>query len=168
MTNQVIMVAPAAAAGVTVKCDLTGNSYTSNANGYITANVNDINALENSGFIPLATKPIVPLTLSSAAGQYLVAGAMNTVPVSTLAAVANIAAPTYIGQQTDISALSTGNVTITSSGCTIYTSTGGACTTLTCSQGTLSMIATGSTQLQILARSLLTSSAGPVYGIASS
>ncbi len=162
------MIAPAQAAGVNVTLP-TGNSYTSDVNGLISAALNDVNYLEGAGFLPLAQAPVVTLALSTAAGVYVVQGTINLVPVSTIAAVALLAAPATVGQVTRLVAASTGNFVITSSGCSLLDNLAASATVLTCSKGTCDLVAVGSTLWQMTNRSLYSnSSVAVVYGIASS
>lgn len=167
------MLAPAQAAGLNVTTP-NGNSYTSDANGLINAALNDVNALEGAGFIPLPQNPVLTLALSTAAGVYVIQGAINLIPVSTIAAVATLAAPTVLGQVTRLVAASTGNFVITSSAVTILDNLAAAATVLTCGKGTVDLMAVGSTLYQLMNRSIasiaLSTAAtnSPTYGIASS
>ncbi len=156
------MVAPALQAGMNVTISQTGNSYTSDANGLVSVALNDVNQMEAAGFLPLGIAALPTLALSTAAGVYV-----N--PVSTIAAIALLAVPAVLGQTTRLVAVSTGNFTITSSGCTILDQKGAACTVLTCNTGTMSLVSVGSTLYQIMDRSLYSNSSNAVvFGIASS
>ena len=171
MSISLTLVAPGQAANVSFTSNITGNSYTSNANGTIQCLAQDCNAAESAGFVPLAQKNTVTLGVSTAANViYPVAGALNIVPASTVAAlVGTIAAPTMLGQVTQFVSLASANVVYTASGCTIYNANQVACTTLTFNTGTMSLYALGSTTFQIVERSILSNSSNAVvYGIASS
>ena len=168
MTSTLKMTAPSLTAGLNVTTQ-SGNSYTSDVNGLINAQFSDVNGLEAAGFLPLSQTAVPTMTISTAAGVYLNQGMFNLIPASTVAAIALLAAPAIIGQTTRLAALSTGNVTITSSGCSLLDEKGNSATVLTCSKGTAELIAVGSTLYQIIVRSISSNSSNAVvYGIASS
>ena len=164
------MTAPGQAAGVNITTK-SGNTYTSDVNGAVLAALNDVNSLQDAGFIEQPTNGTVTLALSTAAGVYVLPGTINQIPVSTIAAVCLLPVPsaTQIGSITRLVAASTGNFVITSSGVTILTEKAAATTVLTCTTGTCDMLAVGSTLYQILNRSIISNtSAAVTYGIAAS
>lgn len=168
MTITVTMIAPSFAAGFNVTAR-SGTIYTSNVNGLISAAVADVNSLQQAGCIVTPEQPVVTLALSTAAGVYVVPGAINLIPVSTIAAVCLLPAASYLGQTTTLVSASTGNFTITSSGVSLLDNLAASATILTCNKGTCDLIAVGSTLYQLSNRSILSnSSAAVVYGIASS
>lgn len=162
MVQTVNMVAQAANANITAR---SGTVYQSNASGLITGVVpGDIESLMNSGCAFTSQRAILTPTVSS----YIVQGAINNVPVSSLANVYTLAAPTILGAKTTINSLSTASALVNSSGATILNEKGVACTVLTLGLGVADLEAVGSTLYQLSNRSLNTSSGGAVYGIASS
>lgn len=164
------MIAPGNAAGLNVTCGLTGNSYTSDANGLINAATSDVNSLEGAGFLPLQANAVITMTISTAAGVSIVPNVINLVPASTVAAIAVLPVPPTgtIGQLTRIVCASTGNVVITSSACSLLDNVAASATVLTCGKGIVDLVSVGSTLYQIVNRTLNTSSGGPVYGVLSS
>lgn len=158
MTLQAKMFAPNQTAGMSITLP-SGASYTSDANGLITANAGDIVGLAQAGCSLVPDRPVVTLSTSG----YIVQGAVNVLPStagSTVSYAYTLAAPAFLGLRTTIvqPAASTALSTVTSSGSVI----GSSYTVLTFA-GALASIdldAVGSTVWQIGAQRATTSSAG--------
>ena len=170
MVQSVSMLAPVAGGTYLSKA---GTQYVAAGNQVIAGVVpGDIESLTNLGCTIIGPpRALNTLVNSSANGAYITQGQDNIIPTSSLATPFLLAAPgtAALGLVTDVINQSTSVCTITASAATIYDEKGIARTVLTGNGlGVISLEAIGSTQFQILNRSLLTSSGGAVYSIASS
>ena len=168
MTISVSMLAPVAGGVYFAK---SGTSYTASNADKVIPNVvpGDIDSLTQLGCIIISQRPFNSITVSSAAGQYVAEGAINTIAASTMTVPLLLGTVSLPGATTSFVSLSTGNTTITSSGVTILDEKSVACTVLTAALGVLDLRSISSTLYQIVNRSIASNSSNAlVYGITSS